>query len=223
MDIACKKPVVKVCGLTRAANIEAIVDAGADLIGFIFVPESPRYVGNTLSPVQLKHLPESVIKVGVFRDASVVYILEMVRRYHLDAVQLHGGETVEDCKNLKEYSPELKVARAFQIYPTFDWPQLDDFGKSVDWFVFDTPSALGGGSGEQFNWDSLTEYGASTPFLLAGGIGADNCKAALDAVVGHPQGWGIDINSRVETEAGVKSLTLTAKVIEEVRRYGLGK
>jgi phosphoribosylanthranilate isomerase len=216
-------PVVKVCGLTRAVNIEAVVEAGADLIGFIFVPESARYVGNMLSPVQLENLSGRVVRVGVFRDASHATILEMIRRYYLDAVQLHGQESVVFCRQLREYAFDIKISRAFSVSDEKTFAEAECFSECCDWFVFDAPSLLGGGSGMEFNWNHLVCYGGSTPFLLAGGVGPHNVTEALSAVLSHPSGWGIDINSKVETETGVKSVTLTKSVIEAVRHYGLGK
>jgi phosphoribosylanthranilate isomerase len=219
-----KRPlVVKVCGLTRGENIEAVVEAGADMVGFIFAPQSPRLATAVLSPVQLEHLGGRVRRVGIFRDADYSTVLEFVRRYFLDAVQLHGNESPEFCRKLKEYLPDLEVSRAFAISEEFDAEQMSAFYGCCDWFVFDAACDQGGGSGQSFQWSILERYTGEVPFLLAGGIGKHNAKEAIECIAKHPSGWGLDINSRVETEVGVKSVTLTAAVIAEVRCYGLGK
>jgi phosphoribosylanthranilate isomerase len=116
-------------------------------------------------------------------------------------VQLHGDETSELCAELK---PHVKVMKAFQIQDDLDFKQLESYLSVVDYFLFDSPTANYGGSGKQFNWQLLKNYNYNIPFFLSGGISEDHIEEIK--LLNIPQLIAIDINSKFETEPGLKNI-----------------
>jgi len=170
-----------------------------DMLGFIFYPKSPRYVVGKIDPVEVSKLPKHIQKVGVFVNAQKEEILEMASNYHLTALQLHGSESPDLCRELK--AEGFTILKAFNINKENDY---ETYAPHCNYFLFDTPSAQHGGTGQKFDWMLLEKYKMNTPFLLSGGIGPDDADAVLK--IEHPQFAGIDINSKFEIEPGVKDL-----------------
>jgi len=228
--------IVKVCGMREADNIRAVIEAGADMIGLIFYPKSPRYVpmissgtgivpdhpsesydgGHTVERQQHRHVPF----VGVFVDDMPQNIVTRVYNYDLDYVQLHGCESRVMIENLR-HSIVPDIRRELKIIKTISVASKDDFGKCaeyegvVDLFLFDTVCSGYGGSGRQFDWDILSAYEGDTPFLLSGGISPDDADAIRR--IKHPKMIGVDINSRFETAPAVKDATLVQKFIRAIK------
>lgn len=193
---------VKLCGYTPATDAAALAELPLDLVGLIFVPESPRYVGE-----ESFALPHAAC-VGVFRNASAKQILRQRTAWHFTHVQLHGSESATTARTLRDAGlivlkaigvddPHV-LAKAHLAYPP----------DSVDYFLFDSP---GGGSGRAFEWSGLDAYAGETSFLLAGGIGPGD--GAKIAAVTHPKFAGVDLNSRFETAPGAKDLARLRKFL----------
>lgn len=198
--------IVKVCGMRDAANIRQLETLGIDWMGMIFWPKSKRYV--SMPPV---YLPQHVRKVGVFVDASLDAIRQHVEDYQLDIVQLHGQESPETLKVLKP----LTLIKAFNIATPKDLQKTEPYEGLADYFLFDTKGKSVGGNGEKFDWSVLDSYQGETPFLLSGGIGS---KDAQDVkTFHHPKCIGIDLNSRFETEPGLKDITKLKQFLEAIR------
>lgn len=233
--------IIKVCGMREAENIRDVAALDIDLMGFIFYPKSPRYVrmihsragiipdyseqrlreatGRKDAPLAGKHRRPG--RVGVFVDEMPQTIVTRVYNYNLDYVQLHGNESAVLVENLRhtldpDIHPGVKFIKAISVSDKDDVARYKPFEGKVDYFLFDTKTPAKGGSGLQFDWSVLDAYDGETPFLLSGGIGPDDARRVLD--FHHPRFAGIDLNSRFETEPGVKDVEELARFVNDVRQ-----
>ncbi len=198
--------IVKVCGMREADNIRRVEALGIDWMGFIFYPRSKRHVA-ALPP----YLPQNARRVGVFVNAPLAEISPKIKDFGLDCVQLHGSETPDFCAEVKKSG--VKVIKAVHVSSDADLSALD---YPADYLLFETPSEAFGGSGRHFDWSLLNSYSGPVPFLLSGGIGPDDFEAinAMD----HPLFAGIDLNSRFESEPGVKQPELLATFLAKLKK-----
>ncbi len=203
---------VKICGMKHSENIQLIAALQPDLMGFIFYPKSPRYA-EPLDMETLQSLPAWIKKIGVFVNEDLERILTLVFKYKLDGVQLHGTENAEMCRKLKDAG--LIVIKAFSIAEAYNFKVTKAYEGACDYFLFDTKTDAYGGSGVKFNWSMLDEYTGETPFLLSGGIAADDAEAILK--IEHPQFAGIDLNSKFETSPGLKNEELLNVFLKQLR------
>ena len=204
---------IKVCGMRSRANIREILALEPDFMGFIFHEKSPRHVGEELDEELLKSFPNTTKKVGVFVNAHPDLILRNVKKYGFDLVQLHGDELPDVCRNIRNRG--VSVIKAFAMDNQFNFSRLNNYKPHCDYFLFDTKGAAYGGNGTAFDWKILNNYDGEKPFFLSGGVGLDNLE---DTILLAKQGlnlYGVDINSRVETEPGVKD---ALKVQEFMRK-----
>ena len=193
-------------------NIEAIKSYNPDYMGFIFYEKSPRYVTeNTLSSMVIFNGNPQTI--GVFVNSPIKEVIKIATKYNLDFVQLHGNESVAYAKEL--LAANIKIIKAFQIKEGFDWLSINNYTPYVDYFLFDTATKNYGGSGLKFNWEQLSNYKEKTPFFLSGGITTNDVQKINNLNI--PQLYAIDINSKFETEPGIKDIELVKKMIKEVR------
>lgn len=200
---------IKICGLRQPENIAAIARLPVDYLGFIFYPESPRYVSGDKLPKWLRasagNIPQQ--RVGVFVNAEIDQVLNAVHDYQLDYVQLHGNESPAYCQELNllwtvNTVRSARLIKAFSVDEDFDFDTTASYAAYCPYFLFDTRGPEKGGTGRQFNWQLLQQYEGVTPFFLSGGIGPDD--AAAIRRFQHPQLHGIDLNSRFESEPGIK-------------------
>jgi len=205
---------VKVCGMRDARNIEQLIELPIDYIGFIFYPQSPRYVRRLENEV-IDLIPVHIKKVGVFVNDIPSRIISYVKDFKLDCVQLHGNEDARFCEFIKSKCPSAEIIKAFSISGESDLKVINNYQNSCDYFLFDTKTGNYGGSGEQFDWSVLHAYTGNIPFFLSGGISVDDTEALLN--FSHPMLWSIDINSRFETEPGVKNIELINEFIEKLK------
>ena len=204
---------IKICGLSDPDSIREIARLNPTMMGFIFYAPSPRNAC-ALLPSVVNALPEGIERTGVFVDAPVDHILHTASRYGLTTVQLHGRETPEMCLTLRRSG--LRVMKAIGINPDIDWDTLRPYEGTVDLYVFDTLTAIHGGSGRKFDWTLLRTYPPATPFLLSGGIGPDDADAITQAAATLPLMAGIDINSRFETQPGTKDPILVSNFLNRM-------
>lgn len=202
---------LKVCGLKHEHNIMELMQLPIDYMGFIFYKKSPRFVGENLSFDFVRTILKHIKKTGVFVNESNYSIFNHIAHYDLDIVQLHGNETPELCAELKPY---VKVMKAFQIKDDFDFKQLESYLPVVDYFLFDTPTPNYGGSGNAFNWQILKNYKYNIPFILSGGISDEH----IDEIkrLNISQLLAIDINSKFETEPGLKNTNQIEQFINKL-------
>lgn len=195
--------------MRRGGNIRAVERLGVDWMGFIFYPKSQRFVEKMPS-----YLPKNAKRVGVFVNETIEKILQYVKNYDLDIVQLHGDELPVMCRDLKEKG--VRVIKAFGVAVKEDLEAVKPYIGVCDFFLFDTKSPDKGGSGNVFPWNILKTYRGNTPFLLSGGIGMgsveDLCRFK------HPQWVGVDLNSCFEVSAGEKDALLLERFIEKIKQ-----
>ncbi|TDD97015.1 phosphoribosylanthranilate isomerase [Flavobacterium cellulosilyticum] len=192
---------LKICGMKYPENIIEVGALLPDYMGFIFWEESARYFDGIIPA-----LPESIKKTGVFVNASLEYILDKIKLHDLQAIQLHGHETVEFCEILKKNTPKgLDIIKVFSILDTFDFAVINSFEKVCDFFLFDTKGKLPGGNGTTFDWKILEKYPSTKPFFLSGGIGLDEIEAVKEILKTNLPVYAIDINSKFEIEPGLKN------------------
>ena len=206
------KMLVKVCGMRDADNIREVERLGIDWMGFVFYPQSSRFVSEIPS-----YLPSEVRRVGVFVDADPEYVRQTVQEYSLDIVQLHGHESAEQVCVLRSILPAgTKVMKAFNVESKTDLVQLKKYEGTADYYLFDTKASLAGGNGTKFDWDILSHYDGSTPFLLSGGIGPGD--AELVRSFSHPMFMGVDLNSRFESAPAVKDAGLLRRFFYDLNK-----
>lgn len=211
-------PLLKICGMLHPENIREVAALQPGYMGFIFFKGSKRYAGAVL-PEVLDSLPENIRRTGVFVNETLEIVLKLVDKYSLNALQLHGAESPEYCKELKlklkhadteiaelnlKTVGEVQLIKAFGVNDDFDFSQLNPYVGIVDYFLFDTQTPDHGGSGRQFDWQLLQKYTLGVPYFLSGGIGVESAEM-LNGII-DPRLFAIDVNSKFEIKAGLKDL-----------------
>ena len=198
-----------------AENIREVEALGIDLMGFIFWPKSSRYVSERPA-----YLPTQCKRVGVFVDEDIETIERIADEYALDYIQLHGSESPEQISHLSPLASHLSIIKAFNIATTEDLEATKPYEGIVDCFLFDTRMPLEekgdglapGGTGKKFDWNVLSAYDGTTPFLLSGGIGPDDAERVK--AIHYPKCIGIDLNSRFEIAPGLKDVNTLARFLK---------
>ncbi len=197
--------------MTNGDNILAVENLGIEMMGFIFYDKSPRYVH-----IMPSYLPTLCNRVGVFVNSEISHILKTVSIYNLDYVQLHGDESVDYCKELRKKLPiRIKIIKCISITAITYINKTIQYESLVDIFLFENKCESYGGSGKKFEWDYLSSYHGSKPFLLSGGIGPEDIKSVME--IHHPALLGIDLNSRFELSPGIKDIDLLTTFIRTIR------
>lgn len=178
-------------------NIAAAAKLKIDMMGFIFYPKSPRFVDN-----YIPETPRNIQRTGVFVNAYGSTIYETAKKYNLTHIQLHGYESPEFCRKIRQ--PGFKVIKAISVLSPEDIDMASEYEGTVDYLLFDTKCHVYGGSGEKFNWSLLSMYNGRTPFLLSGGIGINDAEEIC--AFKHPRFAGIDLNSGFEISPGYKDI-----------------
>lgn len=185
--------------MREPGNILRIARLNPAYMGFIFYPPSSRYVGpDFLLP---DGLPTHIRKVAVFVDEKTDVMLGLMEKHQMDYLQLHGRETVAQCRALQLAG--AKIIKAFSIDEQFDFNTLAMYAPYVAYFLFDGRGAMPGGNGITFSWKLLEQYRLPLPFFISGGIGAEQL-AGLQELQKQPL-HAIDLNSAIEIKAGLKS------------------
>ena len=212
--------------MREGENIRQVAELGVNWIGMIFWDKSPRNV--TMIPTYAGIIPDrgsdigsfKAKRVGVFVDEMPQNIITRVVNYKLDLVQLHGHETPTLIRNLRrtldpDIRPGVQFIKAISVGSCNDIAAYKDYADCVDYFLFDTKCPTVGGSGSQFDWSVLEAYDGDVPFLLSGGIGPDDAERVRN--FHHPKCIGIDLNSRFETEPGLKNITKLKQFLEQLK------
>jgi phosphoribosylanthranilate isomerase len=159
------------------------------------------------------NLPAQIIKVAVLVDENFEDIIQICNDYKIGTVQLHGGESSDFCKGLRDSG--LKVIKAFGIDESFDFEKTYAYTDAVDYFLFDTKSQSIGGSGKYFDWGLLKGYQLNIPYFLSGGIGLENIDPIK--LIDDDRLVAIDVNSRFEIKPGLKDVEAVTILINKVR------
>ncbi|MDA0268755.1 MAG: phosphoribosylanthranilate isomerase [Cyanobacteria bacterium] len=200
-------PWVKICGLTQPDQAIAVASQGADAIGFICVPASPRYV----TVETLQRLGQTLIdqgygtveRVGVFVDATDDEIAAAITAGQLTTLQLHGQESPERCQQLRQRYPDLRWIKAFRVRSPAVLNTIPTYDAVVDAVLLDAyhPHEFGG-TGNTLDWPTLKAFRPRLPWILAGGLTPENIVQALALLSPN----GIDLSSGVEDRPGDKNL-----------------
>lgn len=192
---------LKICGMKFENNIIDVAEMQPDYLGFIFYENSKRYF-NTSIP----EIPDSIKKIGVFVNAKLDFIVDKIEKYNLQGVQLHGDESPELCKSLKEY--DIIVIKVFSIKNQFNFNLLEPYEGVCDYYLFDTKGKEPGGNGYPFNWNVFKKYKSNKSYFLSGGIGPGELDALL-LFLKRPESdlcCTLDLNSKFETASGIKDI-----------------
>lgn len=199
---------VKICGITNLDDALAAQDSGADALGFVFYPPSPRYIRPQAAKAIIYRLNKKITKVGVFVNPQARDVKRIACLCQLDILQFHGDETPDFCRKFTS----SKIIKAFRVKDKNSLSRLSDY-CGVDYYLFDAFSHKGvGGTGIKLNWELLKKAKIDKPFFLSGGLTPKNVASAIKAL--NP-GW-VDVSSGVEKSAGIKDKEKIRDFIEKV-------
>lgn len=207
---------VKICGLSTPETLAAALDAGADMVGFVFFPPSPRHLSFEQARALGAQAQGRALKVALSVDADDALLDASVAAAAPDLLQLHGQESPARVREIKaRYG--LPVMKAIHISGADDLAAIPRYEGVADRLIFDARppkgAALPGGNGAAFDWTILDRVDTATPWMLSGGLGPDNVAEALRATGAR----GVDVSSGVERAPGVKDETLIRRFIGEAR------
>ncbi len=205
---------IKLCGLKRIEDIEAVNKAKPDYIGFVFAKKSRRYVSTETAERLKQHLNPDIEAVGVFVNEDIDKVIEQAKKQVIDVIQLHGEEDVAYVKDLKK-AVDVPIIKAISMTKPDARQQINMWEISdVDYLLLDSGD---GGTGEQFNYKLLQEIGnLKKPYFLAGGLNPENLENAVQQLQNN-QPYALDLSSGIETK-GIKDLDKIKKAVEAARR-----
>jgi phosphoribosylanthranilate isomerase len=196
---------VKICGLNQRSAVEAAVSGGADYLGFVFFPRSPRYVDFATAASLASLVPSGVLRVGLVVDAETDFLDNLVASVPLDMLQLHGRESPSRVAEIRE-SFGLPVIKAIPVGHEADFDVVSDYEEVADRLLFDARASANatrpGGNARRFDWRLLGGRSFRLPWLLAGGLDAGN----LGEAVRCSGAAAVDVSSGVEEAPGRKSV-----------------
>jgi len=199
----------KVCGMKYQDNIIDVASLQPDYLGFIFYDKSARFFKG-----KIPDLTSNIKKVGVFVNADIDEILEIVNKYKLQAVQLHSEESPYFCQQLRmlliseQSEKSIEIIKVFSIKEEFNFEILKPYEEVCDYYLFDTKGKLPGGNGYAFDWKVLNGYSSTKPYFLSGGIGLaeiENLRSFLKKEESE-YCFAIDVNSKFEIRPGLKNI-----------------
>lgn len=190
---------VKICGIKTPEILEVTAEAGADFAGFVFYPKSPRFVETEQAVALVSRLPSYVKSVGLFVNPEDGQIADVLRLTKLEMIQLHGDESPERVGQVRKIF-SLPVIKAIPVSSEDDFVQVQAYEDATDWLLFDRKSDAYGGTGQSFDWNLLRNKTFKKPWMLSGGLTADNVAEALSLL--FPT--AVDVSSGVESARGVK-------------------
>jgi phosphoribosylanthranilate isomerase len=210
------KVTVKICGLRTPETLDAGLDAGADMVGFVFFPPSPRHVDFALARELSARVSDRAVKVALSVDADDAWLAASIAALAPDLLQLHGKETPERVAAVKARF-QLPVMKAIAVENRDDLACVQHYAAVADRLIFDARAPRGatrpGGLGAPFDWRLLKNLDQRVPFMLSGGLNRDNVAEAI-AITGAQ---GVDVSSGVERAPGEKDPDLIRGFIQAAR------
>jgi len=209
-------PQVKICGLTRVEHALQCVALGANAIGCVFYPKSPRHLTDDRAGEICSAVTDRVKTVGVFVNESFSSIMNHVKRCHLSTVQLHGQESPELVRRL--CNENLQVIKALFIDGNPSLKDAENYPASA-FLVECGRGKLPGGNALQWNWDQAKSFGEEHPLIIAGGLSPENVSHAIKVSSPH----AVDVSSGVESSPGNKDIDKVSLFLNAVLRCGFNK
>ena len=205
-------PQVKICGITKTSDALECAALGADAIGCVFYPKSPRHLTDSQARSICLAMPKQVRTVGVFVNETYSAIMQRVEHCHLSAVQLHGQESPELVSRLRKENLIVIKALFADGQPSFK--DVSNYHASA--FLLECGQGkLPGGNALKWNWAMAKNLGNKFPLIIAGGLSPDNISYAIDVSKPH----AVDVSSGVEKSPGKKDLVKVAAFINEASRF----
>ena len=217
---------LKVCGMKYIENIQQVAELQPDYLGFIFYEKSKRNFEGIIPDIS-----KDIKKTGVFVNEIKEIVISLIEEYRLEAVQLHGDESVAYVTDLKNELVErrrlfieenkfikkrknklyisknpIEIVKVFGIKDAFDFSVLEPYLDVVDYFLFDTKGKERGGNGVKFDWTVLKDYPYHKPFFLSGGIGLEDVEQIQIMRKSNLPIYALDVNSKFEIEPGLKNV-----------------
>jgi phosphoribosylanthranilate isomerase len=211
----------KICGINTREGLAAALDGGADYVGFVFFPPSPRHLGMAAARTLADEARGKAKVVALTVDADNAALEEITREIAPDFLQLHGLETPERVAEVKA-TFGCRIIKAVPVRTPDDAAVANAYAKIADLILFDAKAPDGatrpGGHGRAFDWTILDGIARQMPFMLSGGLSPDNVEAAIRAT--HPH--SVDVSSGVETAPGVKDADLIRRFLQAVKTANQG-
>jgi phosphoribosylanthranilate isomerase len=209
--------IIKICGLSTAPTLEAALAAEVDMVGFVFFEKSPRNVSLALADDLGRRVEGRARKVALCVDADDPALAAIIARLQPDLLQLHGTEMPERVAAIRGRFGR-PVMKAIGIARTADLAQIGTYAEVADWLLFDAKASRDastpGGNGRSFDWHLLSGLRVDKPYLLSGGLNAQNVGEAL-AITQAP---GVDVSSGVESAPGIKDPAAIADFVARARQ-----
>lgn len=211
------KKIVKICGITNQTSLQIAINSKADLVGFIFVKESPRYIKPKKAQALMKVAKEKEKKsVAVFQDQPLSIVLNILKETKADLVQLHGNESIDFISKLN--IPVIKTIRPDSQSERKTFETMSHYQKFVEFFLFDRQAQ---GQGQVLSSQLVNNFAKNFPVILAGGLNPENIAEVAKTTNNFVSGY--DVSSGVENELGVKDLYKSSKFVETIRQISAKK
>jgi phosphoribosylanthranilate isomerase len=212
--------IVKICGLSTPETLDAALQAGADMVGFVFFPASPRHVGLDAAHDLGRQVRRRAAKVALTVDADDATLANIIETLQPDLLQLHGRETVARLRDIKQRF-DLPVMKAIAVETAADLAPLPGYAAVADRILFDARAPKGatrpGGLGAAFDWHVLEHLALTLPFMVSGGLNAANVAEATRVT----RAGGVDVSSGVERAPGIKDPEMIRAFIRAARAIEL--
>jgi phosphoribosylanthranilate isomerase len=208
--------IVKICGLSTRETLDVALDAGADMVGFVFFPPSPRHLGLETARDLGQQVKGPALKVALTVDADDAALADIVEALQPDILQLHGSETVARLRDIR-HKFGLQVMKVIAVETAADLASLPGYAAIADRILFDARAPRGatrpGGLGAVFDWHVLENLDLKLPFMVSGGLNAENVAEAVRV----SRASGVDVSSGVERSPGVKDPEMIRAFIRAAR------
>src|SRR6202161_670096 len=208
--------IVKICGLSTPETLDAALQAGADMVGFVFFPPSPRHIGLETARDLGQQARGRVVKVALTVDADDATLANIVETLRPDILQLHGRETVARLRDIKQ-AFGLPVMKAIAVETPADLAALPGYAVAADRMLFDArapkEATRPGGLGAVFDWHLLEDLDLKVPFMVSGGLNTGNVAEAVRVT----RAGGVDVSSGVERASGVKDPEMIRAFVRAAR------
>lgn len=200
---------IKICGIKTPDAMEAAIYGGADFVGLVFHPLSPRHVDIEVAAYLSHYVPKTLFVVGLFVNPSDDDLIQVLENVRLDMIQLSGNEPIERVQHIAQ-TFKKPIIKSFSIQTPEDLHHVTAYEPYIDWILLDSSQ---GGSGEVFDWSLLKNASFSKPWMLAGGLNDQNVGDAITRL--SPD--AVDVSSGVESVRGVKDVAMIKSFIERVK------